>query len=105
MPSALKRDVLCQMHDSLVSGHLGYKKTKQKILQKFYWCSLKEDVSGHIRKCDVCQADKKPAKTPRASLGSLLRAISDKNQKILNGAGHSWSQIFMKLSEHVKVVT
>ena len=28
-----------------------------------------------------------------------------KNQKILNGAGHSWSQIFMKLSEHVKVVT
>ena len=34
-----------------------------------------------------------------------LRAIPDKNQKILNGAGHSWSQIFMKLSEHVKVVT
>ena len=72
VPSALKRDVLCQMHDSLVSGHLGCKKTKQKILQKFYWYSLKEDVNGHIRKCDVCQADKKPAKTPRASLGSLL---------------------------------
>ena len=36
---------------------------------------------------------------------SVLRAIPDKNQKILNGAGHSWSQIFMKLSEHVKVVT
>ena len=35
----------------------------------------------------------------------ILRAIPDKNQKILNGAGHSWSQIFMKLSEHVKVVT
>ena len=35
----------------------------------------------------------------------MLRAIPDKNQKILNGAGHSWSQIFMKLSEHVKVVT
>ena len=35
----------------------------------------------------------------------VLRAIPDKNQKILNGAGHSWSQIFMKLSEHVKVVT
>ena len=71
VPSALKRDVLCQMHDSLVSGHLGCKKTNQKILQKFYWYSLKEDVNGHIRKCDVCQADKKPAKTPRASLGSL----------------------------------
>ena len=39
------------------------------------------------------------------SLVKKLRAIPDKNQKILNGAGHSWSQIFMKLSEHVKVVT
>ena len=69
VPSALKRDVLCQMHDSVVSGQLGCKKTKQKILQKFYWYSLKEDVNGHIRKCNVCQAEKKIAKTPRASLG------------------------------------
>ena len=40
-----------------------------------------------------------------SSACKALRAIPDKNQKILNGAGHSWSQIFMKLSEHVKVVT
>ena len=35
----------------------------------------------------------------------ILREIPDKNQKILNGAGHSWSQISMKLSEYVTVVT
>lgn len=71
VPAALKKDVLCQMHNSLLSGHLGCKKTKQKTLQKFYWYALKEDVNLHIRKCDVCQADKKPMKAPRASLGSL----------------------------------
>ena len=76
VPSALKRGVLCQMHDYLLSGHLGCNKTKQKILQKFYWYSLKEDVNGHIRKCDVCQADKKPAKTPRVSLSSFLTGAS-----------------------------
>ena len=71
IPSALKREILCQMHNSLLAGHLGCKKTKQKIQQRYYWYALKEDVNLHILKCDVCQADKKPAKVPRASLGSL----------------------------------
>ena len=30
VPSALKKDILCQMHNSLLAGHLGRKKTKQK---------------------------------------------------------------------------
>ena len=71
IPSALKREIMCQMHNSLLAGHLGCKKTKQKILQRYYWYALKEDVNLHILKCDICQADKKPAKVPRAALGSL----------------------------------
>ena len=71
IPSALKRDILCQMHSSLLSGHLGSKKTKQKTLQRYYWYALKEDVNLHILKYDVCQADKKQTKIPRASLGTL----------------------------------
>ena len=71
IPSALKREILCQMHNFLLAGHLGCKKMKQKIQQRHYWYALKEDVNLHILKCDVCQADKKSAKVPRASLGSL----------------------------------
>ena len=71
VPSTLKEQILHQAHDSLLSGHLGCKKTRHKILQKFYWYALKEDVNLHVLKCDICQADKKPLKTPRASLGSL----------------------------------
>ena len=71
VPTRLRKQVLYQAHNSLLSGHLGCKKTKQKILQKFYWYALKEDVYLHIHKCDICQADKKPLKIPRASLGSL----------------------------------
>ena len=59
------------MHDSLVSGHFGCKKTKEKIRQRFYWYSLKDDVALYLQKCDTCAADKKPAKIPRALLGSL----------------------------------
>ena len=71
VPLRLRIQVLHQAHDSLLSGHLGCKKAKQKILQKFYWYALKEDVNLYICKCDTCQADKKPIKVPRASLGSL----------------------------------
>ena len=71
VPQSLKSEILHQMHDSVVSGHLGCKKTKAKVLQTFYWFGLREDIAAYIRKCDICAADKKPMKTPHAPLGSL----------------------------------
>ncbi|MEW8545559.1 MAG: reverse transcriptase domain-containing protein [Candidatus Thiodiazotropha sp.] len=71
VPRVMKSDILFQMHDSLLSGHLGTKKTKEKVLQRFYWYALKEDIKIHIQKCDICAADKKPTKIPRAPLGCL----------------------------------
>ena len=71
VPLSMKKEVLFQMHNSLVSGHLGCKKTKEKILQRFYWYSLKDEVVLHIQKCDTCTADKRPPKVPRAPMGSL----------------------------------
>ena len=71
VPSSMKKEVLYQMHDSPVSGHLGCKKTKKKTLQRFYWYTLKEDIGLYIQKCDTCAADQKPAKIPRAPMGSL----------------------------------
>ena len=44
VPLSMRKEVLFQMHNSLVSGHLGCKKTKEKILQRFYWYSLKDEV-------------------------------------------------------------
>ena len=71
VPRAMKTNILFQMHNSLLSGHLGCEKTREKILQRFYWYELKQDVNLYIRKCDTCAADKKPVKTPRAPLESL----------------------------------
>ena len=59
------------MHDSVLSGHLGCKKTKAKIIQRFYWYSLGDDIKLHIQKCDVCAADKKLTKVLKAPLGLL----------------------------------
>ena len=71
VPKVMKQEILFQMHNSILSGHLGCKKTKEKTLQRFYWYALKEDIYLHIKKCDVCAVNKKTLKTPRAPMGSL----------------------------------
>ncbi|CAG2200883.1 unnamed protein product [Mytilus edulis] len=59
-------------HDCILSGHLGSKRTAQKLLQKYYWYNLKEEVNNYIMRCDICEANKFPQKKPKAPLGSLL---------------------------------
>ena len=46
VPQSMKSEILFQMHDSVVSGHLGCKKTKAKILQKFPGDCLATDYLG-----------------------------------------------------------
>lgn len=71
VPGSMKSDVLCQMHNNVLSGHLGHKKTKAKTLQRFYWCGLQPDVRHWVLACDVCAAIKPPSKHPRAPLGDM----------------------------------
>lgn len=44
-PEKLKIEVLHQMHNSIISGHLGKRKTTEKLLQRFYWYELRDDVT------------------------------------------------------------
>ena len=68
-PMESHKDIVKQMHESLFSGHLGVKKTKEKLMQRYYCFKLKQDIKLHARACDICAADKTPAKTPRAPMG------------------------------------
>ena len=71
VPKMLRCEVMRQMHNTLLSGHLGRKKTKERISQRFYWYEMREDIHNWVLKCDTCSSNKAPSKTPRAALGSL----------------------------------
>jgi len=71
VPLKLKEVVLKNLHNSVISGHLGIKKTKGKVHQKYYWYEMKEDIAIWISKCEICGANKPPPKSPRAPLGSM----------------------------------
>ena len=71
VPRELQRDVLHQMHNSLMSGHLGCKKTREKLLQRYYWYGVREDVYLWIEQCDNCGSNKAPSKSPKMTHGSM----------------------------------
>ena len=70
-PSSMRPQVFKAMHSCLLSGHLGKRKTTEKILQRYYWYNLREDVNNWLQECDICAANKKLTRHPRAPLGDM----------------------------------
>jgi transposase InsO family protein len=71
VPRAMRQEVMFQVHNSVLSGHLGRKKTEGKTKQKFYWYEMREDIRVWIKKCENCAQNKPPTRTPRAPLGNM----------------------------------
>ena len=68
VPQALQGEVLSAIHNSVMSGHLGVKKTVSKAKKYFYWFQMQNSVQSWIQNCKVCSARKHPRKSPRAPL-------------------------------------
>ena len=66
----IRQEVLMQMHDSLLAGHLG-KKTCERILQLFYWFGGREDSDNWVMSCDRCAAVKTPPRAYKSPLGTM----------------------------------
>ena len=60
VPRPLRREVMESAHDSILSGHLGSKKTADKVFSNFYWPGVRKYVSQFCQSCEVClRTDKK----------------------------------------------
>ena len=67
LPKAVRDMVFKYFHDSLMGGHLGFFKTKNKICNQFFWPGCHNDVKRMVRRCDVCQMSK-PARNTKIGL-------------------------------------
>ena len=65
----LRKKVMEVAHDSIFGGHLGIKKTKDRIQTNFYWPGMQGDVTSSCRSCDVCQKTTAKGSVPRVPLG------------------------------------
>lgn len=68
VPRAKVKEVLRVFHDGTSGGHLGVKKTLEKVKERFYWLHCKDDVEDWCRKCTACAAVKGPHTRSRAAM-------------------------------------
>ena len=71
VPKILRRKVMEVAHDSIFGGHLGIKKTKDRIQTNFYWPGMQGDITSFCRSCDVCQKTTAKGSVPRVPLGDM----------------------------------
>ena len=72
VPRALRVEILHQLHDLRVAGHLGVQRTVARVQQRFYWPGCALDVSRWCAACPQC-ASRKGKPTPgRAPLTPVI---------------------------------
>jgi len=54
-----------------MGGHLGVKKTKERVLREFYWPGVNSDIRRFCRSCDICQKTISKGRVTRVPLGKM----------------------------------
>jgi hypothetical protein len=69
VPVSFRQEVLSVSHEGPAAGHLGVKKTLDRVQRHYYWPKLKQDVVRFCKTCHTCQKVGKPNQgIPRAPL-------------------------------------
>ena len=78
LPYACRKQVLYMAHTMPLAGHLGTSKTRQRILQRFYWPSLSSDVKDYCASCRQCQmaTNRRPPRAPMVPMPVLDEPFS-----------------------------
>ncbi|XP_075071707.1 uncharacterized protein LOC142160697 [Mixophyes fleayi] len=71
VPLMYREGLLRVAHEVPLAGHLGIKKTKSRLKQKFYWPEMGKDIANYCRSCHACQMVGKPGDVGHAPLVPL----------------------------------
>ena len=55
VPKKLRNEILRLGHEGILAGHLGIKKSSDRILTNFYWPGILGDIRRYCQSCDICQ--------------------------------------------------
>jgi hypothetical protein len=58
LPPDFAKTLLKHIHDDVMAGHLGLKRTLERARQRFFYPGMSKDIREYVRKCDVCASAK-----------------------------------------------
>ena len=77
------KDRACRIcHDAPLAGHMGIRRTWQRVRDSFWWDNMKDDVTEYVNNCEACGINKhstKPSKAPIQKTDIPMR-VSEKLQ-------------------------
>ena len=74
VPVNRREEVLKLAHDSVFGGHLGERKTRERIRLSFFWPSMRRDIERYVHSCKDCQLRSRPMTIDRVPITPITRA-------------------------------
>ena len=71
VPEGFREKVLRLVHETLLTEHLGIKKTLDRVVSEFFWPGLCRDVARFCKSCDICQRTIRKGRVTKVPLGKL----------------------------------
>ena len=71
LPKNLREGVMEVAHDSILGGHLGGKKTLDRVTSNFHWPGVAGDVQRYAHSCDICQRTIPKGRNVKVPLGDM----------------------------------
>jgi hypothetical protein len=71
LPYSLVPDALTEAHGELLTGHDGIYKTKERLMQCFYWPGMDSNIASHLKSCHKCQLRRRDNRPPPTLLSPL----------------------------------
>jgi transposase InsO family protein len=71
LPEGRRRQVLKMAHES--GGHVGQKRTIQRIREAFWWTTVNQDAIEYVKTCEGCQIRSYPNRSDKIPIEPLAR--------------------------------
>ena len=82
VPETWRNDIVKMFHADPGAGHLGVKRTVERIRSRTYWPRVTETVKRFCERCEQCQRKKAPAKSPRAPMKTYVSGTPNERVQI-----------------------
>ena len=71
VPVGFREKVLRLAHETLLAGHLGIKKTLDRVVSEFFWPGVCGDMARFCKSCDICQRTIQKDRVTKVPLGKM----------------------------------
>ena len=82
VPETWRNDIVKMFHADPGAGHMGVKRTVERIRSRAYWPRVTETVKRFCERCEQCQKKKTPAKSPKAPIKTNVSGTPNERVQI-----------------------